>query len=63
MNEQPDSACWLVVNPPGRRWCYPASTASPPACLIGGEPAECPSPFRFTAEACAVDLLASAHDL
>ncbi|WP_296721831.1 diacylglycerol kinase family protein [Erythrobacter sp.] len=36
---------------------------SPLACLIDGEPAECPSPFRFTVEPCAVDLLASAHDL
>ncbi len=33
------------------------------ACLIDGEPAECPSPFRFTAEPCGVDLLATAHDL
>lgn len=32
------------------------------ACLIDGEPAECPSPFRFTVDPCGVDLLASAHD-
>lgn len=36
---------------------------SPLACLIDGEPAECPSPFRFTVEPCGVDLLATAHDL
>ena len=36
---------------------------SPLACLIDGEPAECPSPFRFAAEPCGVDLLATAHDL
>jgi hypothetical protein len=36
---------------------------SPLACLIDGEPAECPSPFRFTVEQCGVDLLATAHDL
>lgn len=36
---------------------------SPLACLIDGEPAECPSPFRFTAAPCGVDLLATAHDL
>jgi hypothetical protein len=36
---------------------------SPLACLIDGEPAECPSPFRFTVEPCVVNLLASAHDL
>jgi len=36
---------------------------SPLACLIDGEPARCPSPFRFTVEPCGVDLLASAHDL
>lgn len=34
----------------------------PLACLIDGEPAECPSPFRFTLEYCGVDLLATAHD-
>jgi hypothetical protein len=33
------------------------------ACLIDGEPAECPSPFRFTAQPCSVDLLATAHGL
>jgi len=33
------------------------------ACLIDGEPAECPSPFTFTVEPCGVDLLATAHDL
>jgi hypothetical protein len=32
-------------------------------CLIDGEPATCPSPFRFTVEPCGVDLLATAHDL
>lgn len=36
---------------------------SPLACLIDGEPAECPSPFRFTVVPCGVDLLATAHDL
>ncbi len=36
---------------------------SPLACLIDGEPAECPSPFRFTAQPCGVDLLATAHGL
>lgn len=36
---------------------------SPLSCLIDGEPAECPSPFRFTVEPCCVDLLATAHDL
>jgi len=36
---------------------------SPFACLIDGEPAECPSPFRFTVEPSGVDLLATAHDL
>lgn len=36
---------------------------SPLACLIDGESAECPSPFRFTVEPCGVDLLATAHDL
>jgi len=36
---------------------------SPLACLIDGEPAECPSPHRFTVEPCGVDLLATAHDL
>ena len=36
---------------------------SPLACLIDGEPAECPSPFRFTVEPSGVDLLATAHDL
>lgn len=36
---------------------------SPLACLIDGEPAECPSPFRFTVEPCGVDLLATAHDV
>ncbi|MFO6446636.1 diacylglycerol/lipid kinase family protein [Erythrobacter sp. NE805] len=33
------------------------------ACLIDGEPAECPSPFTFTVAPCGVDLLATAHDL
>ncbi|MFM7349762.1 MAG: diacylglycerol/lipid kinase family protein, partial [Erythrobacter sp.] len=32
-------------------------------CLIDGEPAECPSPFRFIVAPCGVDLLATAHDL
>lgn len=36
---------------------------SPLACLVDGEPAECPSPFRFTVEPCGVDLLATAHDV
>jgi hypothetical protein len=36
---------------------------SPLAVLIDGEPAECPSPFRFTLEPCGVDLLATSHDL
>lgn len=36
---------------------------SPLGCLIDGEPAECPSPFRFTVEPCGVDLLATAHEL
>lgn len=36
---------------------------SPLACLIDGEPATCPSPFRFTLAPCGVDLLATAHDL
>lgn len=35
----------------------------PLACLIDGEPAECPSPFRFTLEPCGVDLLATGHDV
>jgi hypothetical protein len=33
------------------------------SCLIDGEPAEVPSPFRFTLEPCGVDLLATAHEL
>lgn len=33
------------------------------SCLIDGEPSDCASPFRFTAEPCGVDLLATAHDL
>lgn len=36
---------------------------SPLSCLIDGEPAECPSPFRFTVEPCGVDLLATAHEV
>ena len=36
---------------------------SPLAVLIDGEPAECPSPFRFTVEECGVDLWATAHDV
>jgi hypothetical protein len=36
---------------------------SPLACLIDGEPAECPSPFTFTVERSGVDLLATSHDL
>lgn len=36
---------------------------SPLALLIDGEPAELPSPSRFTLEPCGVDLLASAHEL
>jgi hypothetical protein len=41
-----------------------ASTdGSPLACLIDGEPAECPSGSRFVVEPCGVDLLATAHDL
>jgi len=35
---------------------------SPLACLIDGEPTECPSPCTFTVHECPVDLLASAHD-
>lgn len=35
---------------------------APLACLIDGEPAECPSPGRFTVEPCGVDLLATAHE-
>lgn len=36
---------------------------SPLACLLDGEPAECPSGSRFVVEPCGVDLLATAHDL
>lgn len=35
---------------------------SPLACLIDGEPAECPSGSCFRVEPCGVDLLATAHD-
>lgn len=35
----------------------------PLSCLIDGEEAELSSPFRFTAQPCGVDLLATAHDL
>jgi hypothetical protein len=35
----------------------------PLACLIDGEPGECPSGSRFVVEPCGVDLLASAHEL
>lgn len=33
------------------------------ACLIDGEPGECPSGSCFTVEPCRVDLLATAHDI
>lgn len=36
---------------------------SPLAILVDGEPAETPSPSRFTLVPCGVDLLASAHEL
>lgn len=36
---------------------------SPLACLLDGEPAECPSGTRFVVEPCGVDLLATAHDV
>lgn len=36
---------------------------SPLACLIDGEPAECPSGSTFAVEPCGVDLLATAHDI
>jgi hypothetical protein len=36
---------------------------SPLACLIDGEPAECPSGATFAVEPCGVDLLATAHDI
>lgn len=35
----------------------------PLACLLDGEPGECPSGSRFTVEPCGVDLLATAHDI
>lgn len=35
---------------------------SPLACLIDGEPVECPSGSRFVVEPCGVDLLAASHD-
>lgn len=36
---------------------------SPLACLLDGEPAQCPSGSRFVVEPCGVDLLATAHEL
>lgn len=39
-----------------------SADGSPLACLIDGEPAQCPSGSRFTVEPCGVDLLATAHD-
>lgn len=35
----------------------------PIACLIDGEPAECPTGSTFTVEPCGVDLLATSHDI
>ena len=35
----------------------------PLACLIDGEPAECPSGSTFAVEPCGVDLLATSHDI
>lgn len=40
-----------------------SADGSPLACLIDGEPAECPSASAFTVEPCRVDLLATAHDI
>lgn len=40
-----------------------SADGSPLACLIDGEPAECPSGSRFAVEPCVVNLLATAHDI
>lgn len=40
-----------------------SADGSPLACLIDGEPGECPSGSCFTVEPCGVDLLATAHDI
>jgi len=39
-----------------------SADGSPLACLIDGEPGECPSGSCFRVEPCAVDLLATAHE-
>lgn len=39
-----------------------SADGGPLACLIDGEPAECPSPGSFRVEPCGVDLLATAHE-
>jgi len=55
-----NAACWLGL---AEAIELGSIDGSPLACLIDGEPAECPSPFRFTIELCGVDLLATAHDV
>jgi len=40
-----------------------SADGGPLACLIDGEPAECPSGATFAVEPCGVDLLATAHDI
>lgn len=40
-----------------------SADGSPLACLLDGEPAQCPSGSRFVVEPCGVDLLATAHDI
>lgn len=40
-----------------------SADGSPLACLIDGEPSECPSGSRFSVEPCGVHLLATSHEL
>lgn len=40
-----------------------SADGGPLACLLDGEPAECPSPSRFTVEPCGVQLWATAHEI
>jgi hypothetical protein len=40
-----------------------SADGGPLACLLDGEPAECPSGSRFAVEPCGVDLLATAHEI
>lgn len=62
MRSRPGQFC-AIVSARARTIALASIDGSPLACLIDGEPAECPSPFRFTVEPCGVDLLATAHDL